>query len=70
MEDRKAFVPISYPLDEIAGKEARAFEKHTDTLLIEKWWWAYSEMYGYVRSMMAISIVWMNTLLLCRSHQQ
>jgi hypothetical protein len=61
---RKTFMPLSYSVDGMAGKEARAFEKRIAALLAEKWGRAYSEMCGWVRSMMAISIARSNTLLL------
>jgi hypothetical protein len=64
LEYRKTFMPLSYSVDGIAGKEARAFEKRIATLLAEQWGRAYSNVCGYVWSIMTISIVRINTLLL------
>ena len=54
----------------MAWKEARALEKRIAALLTVKWGQAYSKLYGYMGSIMAISIVRSNTLLLCKPHQQ
>ena len=64
LERRKTFMPLSYSVDGMDGKETKVFEKRIAALLAEKWGQAYSEMCGYVWSMMAISIVRSNTLLL------
>ena len=66
LEHRQTFIPLSYPVDGMPGKEAKAFEKRIATLLVEKWKRAYREMCGYVRSMIAISIVCSILLLLYR----
>ena len=64
LEHQQTFIPLSYPVDGMARKEAKAFEKRIAALLVEKWKQAYREMCGYVRSMIAISIVCSNLLLL------
>ena len=48
MECRKTFMPLSYSVDEIVGKEAKVFERCVVALLAEKWGQAYSEIYCYV----------------------
>ena len=54
----------------MAGKEAEVFEKCIAVLLAKKQEQAYSEVCGYVRSMMAISVARLNTLPLRRPCQQ
>ena len=48
----------------MAGREAQAFEKRIAHLLAEKWERHYSELRGFVRGRMALSVVRSNSLLL------
>ena len=48
----------------MAGREAQAFEKRIAHLLAEKWEHHYSELRGFVRGRMALSVVHSNSLLL------
>ena len=48
----------------MACKEARAFEKRIASLLSDKWSRTYSELVGYVRGRMAMSILRSNTVCL------
>ena len=45
-------------------KEAKAFEKRVASLLAGKWDRQYSEMVGFVRGRMALSVIRSNTMLL------
>ena len=63
-ERRRSFTPLLYSVDRMAGKEAQAFEKRIAHLLAEKWERHYSELRGFVRGRMALSVVRSNTLLL------
>ena len=53
-----------HPVDGMVCKEARAFEKRIASLLAEKWNRPYSELVGYVRGRMAMSILRSNTVCL------
>jgi hypothetical protein len=63
-ERRRHFTPLVYSVDGMAGSETKAAEKRLAALLACKWKRDYSEMVGYVRARMAMSIVRSNTLLL------
>ena len=56
-ERRRDFTPLSYSVDGLAGKEARAAEKRLGALLASKWQRPYSETACFVRTRMSISIV-------------
>ena len=63
-ERRRHFTPLVYSVDGMAGSETKAAEKRLAALLAFKWKREYSEMVGYVRARMALSIVRANTLLI------
>ena len=48
----------------MACKEVRAFEKRIASLLADKWNRPYSELVGYIRGRMAMSILRSNTVCL------
>ena len=54
----------TYSINGMACKEARAFEKRIASLLWGKWNCTYSELVGYVRGRMAMSILCSNTVCL------
>jgi len=64
IERRRSFTPLIYSVDGMAGREAQAFEKRIAHLLAEKWDRHYSELRGFVRGRMALSVVRSNSLLL------
>ena len=64
MDRRRSFTPLVYSVDGMACKEARSFEKRIVSLLADKWERAYSEMVGYVRGQMAMSILRSNNVCL------
>ena len=61
---RWSFTPLVYSVDGMACKEAQAFEKRIASLLSDKWNRTYSELVGYVRGRMAMSILRSNTVCL------
>ena len=63
-EQRKDFTPMVYTVDGVAGREARAAERRVALFLSEKWNRQYSEMAGYVRARMSLSVVRANSLLI------
>ena len=63
-ERRRHFTPLVYSVDGLAGEEAQAASKRTASLLSRKWKRAYSEMCGYVRSRMALSLVRTTSLMM------
>jgi hypothetical protein len=64
LEMRKAFTPMVYSVDGIAGREAHNAEKRLATHLASKWNCEYSQMVFYVRVRMAITVVRANSLLI------
>ena len=64
LERRRSFAPLVYSVDGMACKEAKAFEKRVASLLASKWDRQYSEMVGFVRGRMALSVIRANTMLL------
>jgi hypothetical protein len=70
LEMQKAFTPMEYLVDRIAGREARNAEKRLATQLAGKWKQGYSQMVYYVRVWMAIAVVWANSLLIRGSRDQ
>jgi hypothetical protein len=64
LERRKDFVPLVYSVDGISGREAKSAERRLASALAWKWKRHYSEMCGYVRARMALSVVRANTLLI------
>jgi hypothetical protein len=67
LERRKDFVPLVYSVDGISGREAKSAERRLASALAWKWKRHYSEMCGYVRARMALSVVRANTLLIRES---
>ena len=61
LERRQSFVPS---IDGLACKEATAYEKRIASLLASKWERQYSEMVGFVRSKMSISLIRSNTMMM------
>ena len=61
---RWSFTPLVYSVNGMACKEAQAFEKRIASLLSDKWNRTYSELVGYVRGRMAMSILRSNTVCL------
>ena len=66
-ERRSSFTPLIYSVDGMTGRETQAFEKRIAHLLAEKWERHYSELRGFVRGKMALSVICSNSLLLCGS---
>ncbi len=65
LEMQRAFTPMVYLVDGIAGREARNAEKRLATYLAaSKWTRRYSQMVYYVRVRMAIAAVRANSLLI------
>ena len=64
LERRRSFVPLIYSVDGMACKEATAYEKRIASLLASKWERQYSEMVGFVRSKMSISLIRSNTMMM------
>lgn len=62
-EQRKDFSPMVYSIDGMAGLLTRGVEKRLASHLAWKWKREYSEMCGYIRARMAISVVRANTLM-------
>ena len=58
------YLPLIYSVDGTACKEARALKKRIASLLAYKWNRPYSELVGYVRARMAMSILRSNTVCL------
>ena len=67
LDQRRSFTPLVYLVDEMACKEAKAFEKRITCLLAEKWDRPYSEMVGYMQVRMGMVIIRSNTVLLRRA---
>ena len=63
-ERRHSFMPLIYSVDGMAGREAQSFEKRITHILTEKWERHYSELRGFVRGRMSLSVVRSNSLLL------
>ena len=61
LDRRRSFTPLVYSAKWLACKEDRAFEKRIASLRSEKWNRTYSELVGYVRGRMAMSILVSNT---------
>jgi hypothetical protein len=57
LERRWSFMPLMYSVDDMACKEARAFDKRVALLLASKWDRRYSEMAGFVQSRMSLAII-------------
>ena len=57
LDRRRSFTFLVYSVNGMACKEAQAFEKCTASLLSDKWNCTYSELVGYVRGRMAMSIL-------------
>ena len=66
LERRQTYNPMFYSADGIPGAEALAAQKRLSTLLSYKLKREYSEMCGFVRARMLLSIVRSNSLLICR----
>ena len=64
LERRGTFAPLTYSVDGMACKEAKAFEKRVASLLATKLGRQYSKMMGFVRARMSLTVVRSNTLLL------
>ena len=54
---RRSFTPLVFSVDGLRGTEADAASKRISMLLSKKWKKQYSEVCGYVRSRMSISLV-------------
>ena len=63
LERRRNFTPMVYSVDRITGAEALAAQKIFATLLGYKLKWEYSEMCGFVRAEMSLTIVISNSLI-------
>ena len=64
LERRRTFMPVVYSVDGMACKEAKAYEKRVASLLATKWDRRYSEMVGFVRGRMSLSVIRANTMML------
>ena len=64
LDRRRSFTPLVYSVDGMACKEARVFEKRIASFLSDKWNCTYSELVGYVRGRMAMSILRFNMVCL------
>ena len=65
MDIRRNFTPMVYSADGIPRAEALAAQKRLAALLSYKMQREYSEMCGFMRARMSLSIVRSNSLLLC-----
>ena len=63
LERRRTFTPMVYSADGIPGVEALAAQKILATLCSYKLKWEYSEMCGFVRAEMSLTIVISNSLI-------
>ena len=63
-ERRRDFTPLVYSVDGVPCEEARSAERRLAGLLAQKWERNYSEMCGYVRTRLSLSIIRSQTLLL------
>jgi hypothetical protein len=54
---RRTFTPLVFLVDGLRGTEASAATKKLPSRLSEKWKWAYSKVYGFVRSRLSITLV-------------
>eukprot|EP00956_Cyclotella_meneghiniana_P019699 scaffold34083_cov46-Cyclotella_meneghiniana.AAC.3 len=63
-ERRRDFTPLVYSVDGVPCEEAKSAERRLAGLLAQKWERNYSEMCGYVRTWMSLSIIRSQTLLL------
>ena len=70
LERRRTFTPMVYSADRIPGAEALAAQKRLAALLSYKLKREYSEMCGFVRARMSLSIVRSNSLLLRVPHDK
>jgi len=70
LERRRTFTPLCYLVDGMAGKETKAAERQLARLLADKWGRQYSQMVGYVRARMAISVVRSQSRLLRSSRER
>ena len=62
---RRSFTPFVYSVDGMAGREVQAVKKRIAHLLAEKWERHYSELRGFARGRMTLSVFRSNSLLLC-----
>jgi len=62
-EQRKDFTPLVYSIDGMAGPATRAAEKRMASRLAWKRKREYSEMVGYIKTRMALAVVWSNSLM-------
>ena len=69
-ERRKDFTPLVYSVDGMAGRETKLAERRLASKLAEKWGREYSEMVGFVRTKMTMSVIRANTLLVRGSRQR
>ena len=54
---RRHFTPLVFSVDGLRGAEAESATKRLSSLLASKWKRAYSEVCGFVRSRLAITLV-------------
>ena len=64
LDRRRTLTPLVYSVDGMGCKETRSFEKRIASLLADKWDRWYSELVGYVRGRMAMSILHSNLVCL------
>ena len=69
LANRRHFTPLVYSVDGMRGPEAIRFSKHLAAKLAEKWQRPYSEVCGYVRSRISVSLARSTSLLLRGSRQ-
>ena len=65
----RTFTPLVYSIDGMCGPETAAFGKRLAAKLAEKWQRPYSEVCGYVRSRLSVSLARSTSLLLRGSRQ-
>jgi hypothetical protein len=70
LERRRDFTPSVYSVDGMAGRETRMAERRLASQLAWKWKREYSEMVGYVRTRMCMSVLRANTLLIRGSRER
>jgi hypothetical protein len=57
LEQRRHFTPLVFSVDGVLGSEAKAASKRLAARLSEKWKRPYSEVCGFVRSRLSVSLV-------------
>lgn len=68
--NRRDFTPLVYSVDGLSGPETARFGRHLAKKLAEKWKRPYSQVCGYVRSRISVSLARSTSLLLRGARQK